>query len=445
MDKSEAKDLLNELGGDEHAWVDFKVDYNIGGIAPKKAEFIRDMASLANVLSDRKEHYLFVGVDDDGNIVGISDDSDTYNGSGPRHLFSYDDSDIQEIVDSNIDPAPTLSWHTFEDSGDSWGVLVVRPLREPPAVISQHINDTSGNRLIHEGLVFIRKASGKKVAGREELESIIDGRIRQQRDEILDGIHKAVELGPEWIDRLEGTFENAPDVPLATTGDEDEADLAVAQRITREPASTLDGQLNEDIAQWQGRGDDYIEPGPLWEYYANHEELRLDEVAIRFLTQSALKNYQLGSYWIEKTGKEYWRDILLETPNKQHRLERAGKLLLLMNDSDSFDKLIDQSSTDAVTGDLKTCKRKIGNTMDDRVRYLLESNSGYTLKYSDWRRDFQPRSLDEMEIRELIPDIADQLIELQPLYERQKAWDRTREFRAALWDLEVVLGREVFS
>lgn len=289
MDKIEAEAMLSDLGGDEHAWVDFKEDYFIGGIAQKRAEFVRDIASLANTRTDSDEHYLFIGVNDDGTIVGISPNSETYSGSGPRHIFSYDGSDIQEVIDSKLNPAPTLSWHTFDYNGDTFGVLVVEPLAAPPAVTTQHINDSSGNRLLHKGLVFIRKGSGKMIAGREELEAIIGFRIRQQREEILDGIHKAVELGPEWIDRLEGTFEEVPGIPLATAEDSEEADMDVAQRITREPASTLDEQLNEDIARWKGRGDDFVDAGPLWEYYAGFEELRLDEVALRFLTQSALK------------------------------------------------------------------------------------------------------------------------------------------------------------
>lgn len=445
MDKAKAERLLVELGGDEHAWADFKQDYFIGGIPQKRAEFVRDIASLANTFTNRNEHYLFIGVDDDGTVAGISPNCETYSGSGPRHIFSYDESDIQEIVDSNLNPAPILSWYTFDFNGDLVGILVVEPLTAPPAVTAQHINDSSGNRLLHEGLVFIRKGSGKMIAGREELEAIIKHRIRQQREEILDGIHKAVELGPEWIDRLEGTFEEAPEVPLATAKDSEEADMAVAQRITRKPASTLDEQLNEDIARWQGRGDDFVDAGPLWEYYAGCEELRLDEVALGFLTQGALKNQQLGVFWLEKASEEMRQEILLETPNRHHRLVRAGKALLLMDDAETFDALIEQSSTNTKYGDLKTCKQKQGNTEDDRIRYLLRTDAGYSLKHADWKTEFQPRELEETEIRELIPSVAEQLVDLQQLYEQQKAWDKTNEFRDALWDLEVVLGREQFN
>jgi hypothetical protein len=283
------------------------------------------------------------------------------------------------------------------------------------------------------------------IAGREELEDLIEFRIRQQRDEILDGVHKAIELGPEWIDRLEGTFDDSPEVPLATTEEPEEADLAIAQRVTREPASTLDEQLNEDIARWLGRGDDFVSAQALWEYYAGFEELRLDDVALRFLTQSSLKNRILGVFWLEKAKEMTRQEILLETPNNHHRIERAGKLLLLMDNMDTFDTLMEQSTSDASVGDLRTCKEKMGNSKSNRVRYLLRSDDEYSLKYSDWSEKFRARELDKGEIYDLIPSIADQFVEIQELYERGEAWSLREQFRDALWDLEVVLGGEVFN
>jgi hypothetical protein len=445
MNKTEAEELLSDLEGNEHAWIDFKEDYYIGGIAKKKAEFIRDIASLANTRTSQEEHFLFIGVNDQGVKVGVSTNSETYDGAGPRHIFSYDGSDIQEIIDSNLNPAPTISWHTYDNDGDPFGILVVTPLNAPPAITNQDIYDNSGNRLLHEGLIFVRKSSGKMIAGREEVESLIEFRIRQQREEILDGINKAIQLGPEWIERLEGTFEEGAEVPLTTAESSDEADMAVAQRITREPASTLDEQLNEDISRWKGRGDDFIDAGALWEYYASYEELRLDDVALRFLTQSAISNSQLGVFWLEKTDEDIRKEILLETPNKHHRIVRAGKALLLMDDTPTFDHLIDQSSANTSRADLQTCKQKLGNTVADRVNYLLKSGDGYSLKHNDWEAEFRPQDLGEEEIRDLIPPVSKQLCELQELYEQQMAWDNRQKFFNALWDLEVVLGREVFN
>jgi hypothetical protein len=437
--------VLVQLGSDEHAWVDFKEDYEIGGIGPKKAEFIRDISSLANTITNRDEHYLFIGVDDDGDIVGITPGRENYRGSGPRHIFSYDESDIQEIVDSNLETTPTLSWHTFEEDGNQFGVLGVKPLTAPPAVTVQHINDDSGHRLLHEGLVFVRKGSGKKIAGREDLERILKYRIEKQREQILDGVHKAIDLGPEWIDRIGQALPEEPGIPLTTTEDPDEADVKMTQRITREPASTLDNQLNEDISQWRGRGDDFIERQPLYEYYTHPSKLRLNEIALKFLTQSAIKNYHLGIFWLDRTDADIRRKTLLATPDKHHRTERAGKALLLMNDKETFETLIERSTTDDKRGDLRMCNQRMGNTVRNRINCLLKSDSGYQLKHDTWTKEFQPKDLEIDEIRELIPQVARQLIDLQKLYEQRKLWHRTDDFRDALWDLEVVLGAESFS
>jgi uncharacterized protein (UPF0297 family) len=445
VQKEEAVSLLEELSGDEHAWVDFKEDYEIGGIGPKTAEFVRDVASLANTLTDRDDHYIFVGVNDEGDITGITSGREVYRGSGPRHIFSYDESDIQEIVDSNLRPAPKLSWHIFEKDNDKFGVLVITPLKTPPTIITQHINDNNGNRLLHKGLIYIRKGSGKKIAEEEDLERIIQFRIENQRDEILEGIHKAVEIGPEWVDRIGQSLPSDAGVPVQTTEDHAEADVEITQRITREPASTLDEQLNEDIAQWNGRGDDFIDRGALYRYYANPSELNLDKVAIKFLTQSSIKNKLLGIFWLVRESKDTQKEILLGTPDSHHRIERAGEVLLLLNDPDTFENLINASSTNDKYGTLRECKQKMGNTINDRVNYLMNNNGEYVLKHQSWRKDFNPKDMEFDEIMETIPEVGEQLIDLQRLYEQQKAWSRTQKFREALWDLEVALGSEQYS
>lgn len=116
-----------------------------------------------------------------------------------------------------------------------------------------------------------------------------------------------------------------------------------------------------------------------------------------------------------------------------------------MDDAETFDALMEQSSTNAEYGDFRICKQKLRTTENNRIRYLLRSDEGYSLKYADWKAEFQPRELEEIKIRDLIPSIAEQLVDLQQSYEQHKAWDTRDEFFDALWDLEVVLGRELFS
>lgn len=113
MQVDEAIEVLSGLEGNEHKWVDFKQDYYIGGIEQKTAEFVRDIASLANSIAFDSESFIFIGVNDDGGIVGVEEDCREQFEERPRHIFSYDESDIQEIVDSNLEPAPSFSFHMY--------------------------------------------------------------------------------------------------------------------------------------------------------------------------------------------------------------------------------------------------------------------------------------------------------------------------------------------
>ena len=227
MEKEEIEELIETLAGDEHTWVDFKTDYDIGGISLKRAEFIKDVNSLSNTITEQDEHYILIGVSEEDGVVGISSEKSSYCGSGPRHIFSYDESDIQEIIDSNLEPSPIVEWHTFQNGNGQFGVLVIKPLSEPPCLVSQDINDSSGNRLLHQGLIFVRKGSGKKILDSEEMERLIKYRIDRQREQILDGIHRAIDIGPEWIDRIGEVLPDEPGLPLATTDDPDQANIEV--------------------------------------------------------------------------------------------------------------------------------------------------------------------------------------------------------------------------
>lgn len=131
--------------------------------------------------------------------------------------------------------------------------------------MSQDINDSNGNRLLHRGLSFVRKGSGKKIATHEDIEEIVQRRVERRREDILDNVGEIVSLGPEAIEHL-GT--QAAENGLAVTSS-DNADIEVHERLTREPASTLDEELNGDIANWVNR-DDLLSKKAVWKYYASH-------------------------------------------------------------------------------------------------------------------------------------------------------------------------------
>ena len=439
MEKQDVLDILSEIGENEHDWVDFKEDYHIGGEPHTKAEFIRDIASFANTILSQSERYIFVGVCDNGEIVGVSDDS-TEKQSVPRHIFSYDESDIQETADGSLEPCPNFSFHTYQHNDDEFGVLVVYPMSQAPCVTAKDINNSEGDRILHRGLIYVRKGSRKKVARHEEIEGIIQDRIENRREDILENVGKIVSLGPDAIDQL-GT--QVTDDGIAVTPSEDSG-IGVQERLTRDPASTLDGELNGDIASWASRGE-FLSQKATWEYYSNPEELRIDGEAVQFLTISALINSALGIFWLAKNENRDYRKISNEIPHKHHTIERAASVFVLMGDSTGLSDFLEQTSTTAEYGKLSKYPDVVSDPLEGRVDHIVESRK-HELEYNSWSAEFDVTELEREDLEAQISEVAGVLTQIYDDSEKQRTllW-KSGEFRESIADLEASLARFVFD
>jgi len=439
MRRDEALDILSDLDGDEHRWVDFKEDYYIGGIPQKRVEFVKDISSISNSLSVDQQGYLFIGVDDSGNIVGTGNDSREQLKDRPRHIFSYDESDIQEIVDSSLEPAPSFSFHTYTDNGVEFGTLIVHSVQQSPSVIAQDVNDSSGNRLLQQGLVFVRRGSGKKIATHEDIEKIIQRRINDERQDILDNVSRVISLGPDAVEQL-GTHAATKGLAVVPS---DDAGIEVQERLTRDPASTLDEELNGDIANWVGRGQ-LSGNKSIWKYYTNAEELTMDGEAVTFLWPSSIKNSVTGLFWLQHVDKLDIVDILLDVPNTLHDVERAAGVLVLAGDRAGFERLLESKSPSADYGTLKSYVDLINEPLDQRINQIIGSYT-HDREWNDWSCNFDIRDLDEDQIVTEIEDISEVLSHIYRIDDNRSLLWRANEFKNILTDLEVGLARFLFT
>lgn len=443
MDRGDVLDLIEELDGDELNWVDFKQDYEIGGITEKKAEFAKDVSSIINGLHERSEGYLIIGVDDDGDLVGIDESRTEYRGEGPRHIFSFDESDIQQILEGLLDPLPDLTWHTFDKDGRKFGILILSPSGSKPVVIDRDLNDDRDNRFLSEGQIYVRRGSSKEIAKNNYIDRIVDERVTSRRNEILDGINKAIEVGPEAISRFKGLIRSEDEEDAVPISLEEDAEYSFKERISRDPSSNLDSYLNSDIVRWEYRGAGFIEPAPLWEYYSRSDELTLDEDALYFLVQSSLDNQVLGFFWLQKSENPI--QILLNTKDDHMRLRRAAKALVLLGDKENLGKLVSSSSLSRI-GVIEECLSKVGHVEHNRMKYLRNSNK-YKLKHDDWSREYNISNMTISEAKAEIPPLTNKLRDIQEIMNEDygAAVARRDKFRDALWDLELIVGKELID
>ncbi|QZX99810.1 AlbA family DNA-binding domain-containing protein [Halobaculum rubrum] len=161
MNKEDFTELLTEVGADEQDWIDFKEDYFVGGVLYQKAEFIKDIASIANTVHTRSPRYILVGVTDGGDLIGITESKVGDEGDSRKHLFDMDESNLQETVTSHLSPSPDFSIHTFENDGKRFAAIQISQVAEPPAVVSKEIQEDSTTHL-RNGEIYLRSGSGKK-------------------------------------------------------------------------------------------------------------------------------------------------------------------------------------------------------------------------------------------------------------------------------------------
>lgn len=436
LDRSEAEDLIENLAGDEHDWVDMKEDYYVLGLDNKKADFIKDIASMANTNTDRDEHYIFVGVEDDtGDIVGVNQNYDDQ--SDPLHVLNVDESNLQQELTEYISPTPNVALHKFTNQDSKFGVLIINQLKKKPCTIQKSI-DFHGDRELQRGLIYFRSGSSNTIARHSDIERIIDQRVQSRREEILDGIQKATEIGPEAVATVgDIVHEDGEGEIVVEIGDE--GDFVLEERFSREPVSDIDERLTLDMKRWATTGSVSIDTNSLWEYYESVNEISIDEQSVLFLTRSALDNKVYGGFWLTYTDINKIRDILNSTSGGYHKNRSIGRLFSVLGDAEGLEKFYEQhdinKSTNSFSEYLDICNKRRSDRIDELV-----SSSIHEIGYSEWSDSLNITSMDGEELRETIQTLAHHLNELDDRSSGYDSWyNKYENFRDALRDAELVL------
>jgi len=125
--------------------VDLKREINLD-LAAGKAECIKDITSIAN--STKDVGYIFVGVDDNGNIVGIT---------------TLEEERIQQIVHSYVNPPLSISCTTVTlSTGTNIGVIEIRG-NDKPHKISHSIDKLLQNEVFIRHGSVVMKSSPEKI------------------------------------------------------------------------------------------------------------------------------------------------------------------------------------------------------------------------------------------------------------------------------------------
>lgn len=436
MNKQEALELIDGLGGDEQAWVDLKSDYYIKGNPYLESEFIKDVQSLANVLGARQERYLLIGCEEDDGIVGVDEGAENED-TDTRHILSFEADDLQEIIDSRLSPGPLLSLHTYEEDGLRFAVLVVNRVKKPPCVTTSKLEDVDDNSVkLRENEIWMRKSSGKKEMDRDEFESIVEYRLEQKRASLMRGIRRVVELDPESIATIGDLEPNEKAEADITFTIDEEGDYTVSSEVTRDSFTKLSHDLEADIHRRDSNPGHYTSLYDLMRYYAGYDKLSLDEDAVRLLAESALKNWIPGILWLDQAEPEQAAEVLQSVPDVHSIRTTVCKVLVLIGDRETFDRYLSESSSISNPRfDVDNYREQFGrptNSQLDVLGKILER-----VEYEDFELELDYESFDDDELRRLISEIASLWLECDDD-------DTCKDLKYALVNLELALGTRIF-
>ena len=444
MDKRDLLSLAEELGGDEHEWVDFKQDYFVSGDGYHTAEFIKDVASFANTVSGEDLHYIFIGFTESGELVGIDEDELEYSGDGRRHILSCDVADLRQDLSEHLIPTPDFSLHTFDEDGSQFAALCIKPLEQPPCVTSRKVHDNSGNRVMHKGAVYTRKSGGKKIIGRDDLEKIVRHRIELERDYVTEGLRRVVDIGPDKLAEI-GTLKpnQTGNVDISYTVSE-QGDYEVTQAtVTRDEFSSLEEELNSEIRKWKRRDSYLADFETLIDYYTNPSEITIDETSAKFLTLSSMDNWIPGIFWLNQVSETSQSEIVSEVVSEDMypSIYSACKVLLLQGQTDQLNEILDISdSISTYQMDCGKYRELVDEQIDPRCDYLFK-DSYKNLKYNDWEFQISPAEMSTGDIVSAIPSVSEQLLAVVENGESSKKSD----LKYGLVNLEIELAREIFD
>lgn len=431
MNHTDAIELIEELDGDEHSWVDYKSDYYVDGNPHLKVEFLKDVLALANATHDEVERYILIGCDEEEGIVGVSEDA-SEESEDERHILEFDEDDLQEKVDGWMTPSPRLELHTYDEGGDTFSILVVNEPDNPPSISTTHISN-NGDNLIEEGEIWVRGSSGKHRVTHETLENIIQKRITDEREFILEGVRRVVGMGPDAvadIGKLQPSEKAEADITFEISP---EGDYEVSGDVFRRNFGSLQEEIDADVAKSRVTSGYSVDLQTLMRYYANVESLDDAEVA-ELLTHSSLTEWLQGTYWMQNITPDTRKEILEGTPDNSAARHSACKNLLISGEKDTFDEFISNSeSINYPKFNVSKYRRLFDRGKQSRVEEILTNQSPVTV---DGEEIDTRDEIDAESAREFIPKIAEKWLEASD--DSQK-----KDYKYTLRNLELWLALDL--
>lgn len=159
---------------DESVTLDFKREVYR---KDKKAEFLKDVAALANGLSNDLYRYIVIGVKEKNGLKEYFDVKRDDIGD----VASY-----QQLIDQNIEPNIPINIKYVKIEENNLAIFEIGPCNNPPFVFKKDYEN------IKQGVIYIRNGTSTRYAKRQELDLMYQNRHKIQRKDVLVGFNEEI-------------------------------------------------------------------------------------------------------------------------------------------------------------------------------------------------------------------------------------------------------------
>lgn len=292
----------------EYAEEDDRLDYK-QTIDPSSEkdwlEITKDISAFANTYGG----YLVFGIDDgEKKIVGLSKKvADTIK----------DVNNLHQKINRHLEPNVIgLRAKEFKINGLSIVVLYI-----PQSVGVTHIVSKDGTfthpsgkqkTLLQKGTLYVRRSAGNHLGDSRDLSDLIERRIDQFRDALLEKVAKVVQSPTSSDVFILSRDPGDKKAKRFIIEDSPESIAIKGMSFTVAPEG-----FEEEIAAWSvlSRGNSESLPSPvvLWRWYADRSEINVGENHRLAIFQFSLWSQVPAFYWIQEIKAARIRKTLLET------------------------------------------------------------------------------------------------------------------------------------
>lgn len=257
----------------------------------RKGELIKYFSALSNVRHASDNRYLFIGFDNSGEFTGI-----LHRGAkGGTHIMDVsDETEIQDILQDSVYPVPQFDLFDLTREGRTGGVVLIEKASNPPCLVEQTLQKSSGSAVVAAGQGYTRDGSEIARMDNSHYRDMIEYReqlITSKLQSLTEEMGQVVGIPDNQLEDMELV------VSPSETG------IPIQEYLTTQPVEDLDDKLTASVKAWRStsQGNLLEDRSSIYRFYKDRDELRFDEdgqIKAEFLFRSSLNQHIHGVEWL---------------------------------------------------------------------------------------------------------------------------------------------------